>query len=309
MPSTIIKKVYVLDGGLLTLEASTLTSGLRQGEQVDVPVALYLLETSLGYILVDTGNDPEVIGDPVATWGKELADFVWPTMSEANHPAVQLGLVGVAPSDVRLVIYTHLHHDHAGGARLFPQAVHVVQASELRWAYAPDRYARRGYLRSDFDHGLRWLGVEGDVALLPGVQLIHTPGHSPGHQSIMLDVPEAGTVIVCGDSVNTRDNVRLDVAPGITVSAAEAVVSIHRLIAMASWHDALLLPSHDLEFWGLLPKAPNPLAIVPASQREFWLEGMRRLYGESLMPSALMAKERPDVSLAARKGVPAGQRK
>lgn len=290
MIETIVERVFILDGGRLNVEASMLNAGNNFGVRVDVPVPLYLVQTRLGHILIDAGNDPGVIEDPVGTWGEQLVASVRPTMTAENHPSAQLAKVGVEMKDIKVVIYTHLHHDHAGGARLFPQATHVLQTSEYRWAYHPDSYTKHIYLRSDFDHPqLKWMLVHGDVALFPGVQLIHTPGHTPGHQAVVLwDVPGVGTVILSGDGINTRENVRLDVPPGIATSSVDAMAAIHRLTAIAATHDATLIPNHDLEFWGLLAKAPKALNRPSIAERRFWLDGVREIYGERLSAEALM---------------------
>lgn len=283
MAHTIVNQIYVLDGGSLNLEASGMIAGRNFGQRIDVPVSMYLLDTELGYVLVDTGNDPKVIDDPVGTWGAELVRAVTPIMKPKNDLRAQLAILNVAPEDVKLVIYTHLHHDHSGGARFFPNARHVVQKSEHRWAFTPDRFTQNIYLRSDFGHPeIQWFLVDGDVVLLPGIHLVHTPGHTPGHQSVVLwDVPDVGTVILTGDAVYQRDNVRLDQPAGIVINTAEAMASMHRLTALADAHDASLIVSHDKEFWSLLSICPEPLQRLPERERCFWRSGLEVLYGVS----------------------------
>jgi glyoxylase-like metal-dependent hydrolase (beta-lactamase superfamily II) len=262
MARTVVKRVFVLDGGTLNVESSALVFGRDFGRRVDIPVPMFLLDTDLGWVLVDTGNDPGVIDDPEATWGVELAAAVVPTMREENHPYAQLAALGLSPDDVELVVYTHLHHDHAGGARLFAHARQAVQRSEHRWAHAPDGFQQAIYLASDLEHPeIDWQLLDGDTLLMPGLHLVRTPGHTPGHQSLVLwDVPELGTVVLAGDAVYMRDNVRLGLPPGLATSAEDAMVSMHRLVALAEAHDALLVPGHDPEAWAELPKCPEPLA-------------------------------------------------
>lgn len=281
MTDSVVKRIYALDGGSLNLEASGLLAGRDCGKRIDVPVPMYLLETEAGHVLVDSGNDPNVIDDPVGTWGRELAAAVQPDMRPENHLSAQLGLLGLALEDVKLVIYTHLHHDHCGGARLFPHARQVVQRSEYRWAHTPDRYTQHIYLQSDFGHPeIEWFLVDGDVVLLPGIHLVRTPGHSPGHQSIVLwDVPDVGTVIIAGDAIYMRDSVRLDNPPGIVTDAAAAMASIHRLTALAAAHDAMILPGHDPGIWSLLARCPEPLRRLPDEERCFWRDGVALVYG------------------------------
>lgn len=278
---SVVKRIYVLDGGSLNLEASGLLAGRDCGRRIDVPVPMYLLETEVGHVVVDLGNDPRVIDDPEGTWGAQLAAAVRPNMRPENDPREQIALLGLSPEDVKLVVYTHLHHDHCGGARLFPHARHVVQRSEYRWAQTPDHYTQHIYLQSDFGHPeIEWFLVDGDTVLLPGIHLMHTPGHSPGHQSVALwGVPDLGTVFLAGDAIYMRDSVRLDNPPSIVTNVAEAMASMHRLTALAEVHDAMLLTGHDPEMWALIAHCPEPLTRLPDEERRFWRDGVELLYG------------------------------
>lgn len=283
---TIVKRVYILDGGCLELESSTLVAGKNYGRRIRVPVQMFLVETADGYVLVDTGNDPDVIADAPGTWGAELVRNVTPRMAPENHPYAQLELLGLTARDIRTVVYTHLHHDHAGGARFFPDALHIVQKAEYRWAFNPDRFAEMIYLKSDFGHTLQWQLADGDWCFSPGLHLLSTPGHTPGHQSVVLwDVPDIGTVIIAGDAVYCRENVERDVPPGIATSVPEASASLHRITALASATDATLLVSHEAEWFGLLPKAPEPLGPMNEDVRRFYDRGVAHVYGDTLEPA------------------------
>jgi N-acyl homoserine lactone hydrolase len=293
MPKTVLKKLYVFDGGQLELDSTVMVSGQNPGKLIRIPVQYFLLETSRGYVLVDTGNDPEVIkGQDVAEerWGVPLATAARPVMEPRHHPFEQLKLVGLSADDIKMVVYTHLHHDHCGGARLFPDALHVVQKSEYRWAHYLDRFASVPYNDSDYryDH-LNWRLAEGDWCILPGVHLISTPGHTPGHQSVALwDVPDVGSVILAGDAVNCRENIVLDTPGGITSDATAAMASVHRLSALAEAMDATMLVSHDQDYFDSLPKAPEPLRALPEETKAFYKAGARTVYGDLHDPDHLI---------------------
>jgi len=287
---SIVQKMYILDGGKLELEGSVMVQGRQIGEQVQIPVQLFLLETSRGYILIDTGNDPEVINDAAATWGVPLAEAVRPIMTDINHPYEQLNLLGLSAADIKMVIYTHLHHDHAGGARFFPDALHVVQKAEYRWAFAPDRFFGFPYINGDFNHtNLNWRMAEGDWCILPGVHLISTPGHTPGHQSIGLwDVPDIGSVILTGDAVNCQANIATDTPGGITSDTSAAINSLHRISALAKAMDAGVIVSHDLAAFEGMPHAPDPLGRLGAEARAFCQHGVETIYGAAADPDNLI---------------------
>jgi N-acyl homoserine lactone hydrolase len=99
------------------------------------------------------------------------------------------------PRDVACVINTHLHFDHCGGNRLFPGVPIHVQARELADARSLDDYTIREWV--DFD-GARYVEHEGEVELLPGIRLLPTPGHTDGHQVVVVETGE-GTNVLGGD--------------------------------------------------------------------------------------------------------------
>lgn len=258
---TAVRAVYLLDGGRLEVESSKVVPGQDFGRMLRVPVQMFLVETTQGYVLIDAGLNPDVIDDPVAAWGPDLAAAARPTMHERHHPYAQLTLLGLTASDLTCVIYTHLHHDHAGGASLFPRAQHVVQRREWQWALGPSAFARGAYVESDYHRPeLSWQLADGDRVVMPGVHLMATPGHSPGHQSIVLwDPPDAGTLVIAGDAINCHANAEHDLPPGLSTDAEEAVHSMHRLLALTEATGATLLLGHDMSQFASLPKVPDPL--------------------------------------------------
>ncbi|MFL6140337.1 MAG: MBL fold metallo-hydrolase [Labedaea sp.] len=143
----------------------------------------YLLRDSAGRtVLVDTG-----IGGPdslAASWA--------PVPGRLPE---ELAEAGVTPTGVDVVIITHLHSDHCGGAvadglPAFPNARYVLQRADVAWAAAPTRERVLGPL------GEQLHTVDGDAEVLPGIRVIHTPGHTPGHQ-----VVRVGDLTLTGDLV------------------------------------------------------------------------------------------------------------
>jgi N-acyl homoserine lactone hydrolase len=142
------------------------------GEQM--PVFVWTIEHPAGRVLVDTGmidSRPEV-----------------DDMSPTPHPES-------IPRDVACVINTHLHFDHCGGNRLFPGVPIHVQARELTDARSLDDYTFREWV--DFD-GATYVEHEGEVEVLPGIRLLPTPGHTDGHQSVLVET-DGHPVVLGGD--------------------------------------------------------------------------------------------------------------
>ncbi|MFI0454423.1 MBL fold metallo-hydrolase [Actinomadura sp. 6N118] len=148
----------------------------------------YLLRVPGGpNILVDTGLGP--LDSPAATWAPVPGDLV-----------AALSKAGVAPAEIGTVVITHLHSDHASGAvadgrPVFPNARHVLQNDELAWLERTREPILAAILEPLREAGLVDT-ISGDLRLAPDVQLIRTPGHTPGHQSIMVGDDE---MLVTGD--------------------------------------------------------------------------------------------------------------
>ncbi|MBE3008507.1 MBL fold metallo-hydrolase [Microbispora sp. NEAU-D428] len=151
------------------------------GEEWVLHFHCYLMRAAGRTVLVDTG-----IGgaDAPATWA--------PLPGRLGG---ELAAAGAAPADVDVVVLTHLHSDHAGGAvtngaPAFPNARYVVQRAETEWAAGPVRELILDPLRDRLDV------VDGDAEPVPGVRVLHAPGHTPGHQCV-----EVGDLVMSGDAV------------------------------------------------------------------------------------------------------------
>ena len=144
------------------------------------PVFVWTIDHPAGRVLVDTG---------MIDLRPEVDD-----MSPTPHPEN-------IPRDIACVINTHLHFDHCGGNRLFPGVPIHVQARELADARSLDDYTIREWV--DFD-GARYVEHEGEVELLPGIRLLPTPGHTDGHQVVVVESDARRNVL--GGDVGTSFN-------------------------------------------------------------------------------------------------------
>lgn len=194
---------------------------------LDVPCLVYVLDDGERVVMVDSGPD----ADAAATWGYRI---VGDTRSEllrgiASH--------GAAPHDVELIVHTHLHYDHCQNDPVFPLANVVVQTPELASAKLASRYYE-GVAAMCSALGTRLAAAQGDTDLFPGLRTIANGGHTPGHQSVLVDTVE-GTARICGDIVSFEANTT-------TVRAAcpdvEATESFLRTAAKEGWE---MIPSHE----------------------------------------------------------------
>ncbi|RKH82935.1 hypothetical protein D7Y13_42820 [Corallococcus praedator] len=130
----------------------------------------------------------------------------------------------------------------------------TIQAAEH--AYAFSGAARASWFPSDYDLGLNWEVIEGDREVMPGLRILSTPGHSPGHQSLLVDLPETGRVLLAADVGDMMENFEAEVLPGEAASDEDALASI-RLVNRHVAGGARLFLTHDPDLLRTVRKAPD----------------------------------------------------
>ncbi len=175
---------------LYLMQLSTATIPLAAGRTLPMVCVCYLVETSDGkHILIDSGLPADYTPPPGT-----------PPAEQEKNVLEQLADLGLRPDDIDLLICTHFDVDHAGYHDAFPQAEHIVQRKH--YALARSGHPRFAPARAHWDHpALRYRLIEGDVELLPGLWLIETSGHTPGHQSVLVRLPQTGKVLLTIDAV------------------------------------------------------------------------------------------------------------
>ena len=213
------------------------------------PVWSALVNTPDGAVLFDTGLHPVHVSRPEATFGPRAGLRV--VMVAEDAILARLAALGVRPDDVRIVVNSHLHFDHAGNNGAFPRASFVVQREHLAFARGNASFPAVYWDLPD----LRYLPVEGRALVARGVEVVPTPGHAPGHQSLIVDLERTGRVVLCGDAAFTRENLeRGDVPQPDPVAGRESLALIRSLV------DGDLdraYPSHDARSWDRWRTAPE----------------------------------------------------
>jgi len=144
------------------------------------------------------------------------------------------------------VVLSHLHYDHAGGIGSFPGATFHVQAGELEFAADPPVYQAGDYVRADFGHDVDWHVVDGTHDLFGDgtVVLTPTPGHTPGHQSLVVRL--AGrTLVLVGDAAPHARTLSEQALPAVLWNPDQMVASWQTLARLRDEEDALLVFPHD----------------------------------------------------------------
>lgn len=256
-------RLYFFSGGSLRCDKSLVTMGRGMGQTIEMPVPFFLIQHPKGNLLYDTGMAKEIAVDSAKHWGRVANKAYKPMMDRGQYCTNQLEQIGVKAEDVRYVVMSHLHSDHAGGVMDFPNAKIFVQRDEMAWAHTCDFFQKLAYIKADFDRPLEYVLLEGwrenpyDVFGDGSVKIWFTPGHTPGHQALSITLPQSGTFLFTGDSCYTNEIVNKDILPGVVWNSAEAVNSIRKIRNLRDDYGMIVIPGHDLEAWSTYKKAPE----------------------------------------------------
>jgi glyoxylase-like metal-dependent hydrolase (beta-lactamase superfamily II) len=134
----------------------------------------------------------------------------------------------------------------------------------MHYAYVPDFFQAGAYIRADFDKPqLKWHLLEGeredfyDVFGDGALKIVFTPGHTPGHQSLLVNLEDWGPTLLTGDSVYTEEILEEDVLPGLVYSPPETVKSINKTRNLRRVHGVRIITGHDPVAWPRLKLAPE----------------------------------------------------
>jgi N-acyl homoserine lactone hydrolase len=227
------------------------------------PVPVYLAHhPSAGNILIDTGLHPSVARNPRDNLGRFSGRHY--KVEVGRDIVSQLRERGLAPSDIAIVVLTHLHEDHASGIEAFPDAQFVLSATEWEGATTGSFPLLRRYHPSHYDYAFEYHTVDFDGDLIDSygpfgrsfdlfgdgsVRLVYTPGHSPGHTSVILRLPRRDFVVV-GDAAYDWRQFEGKAEPTMIADEHNWRRSLRELQAYRRTYPyALMVPGHDRDFW------------------------------------------------------------
>lgn len=221
-----------------------MTPGKDEGVPVSFPAYCYLIDHPKGKVLVDCGMHH---GGPAY-------------VKEEDIVVNRLQELAVSPEDIRYVVMTHLHIDHAAYMTSFPNAVFVVRKEELKAAWWPED-CEKGYCYDDYKETrfYQYLQPEDnevfDLFLDGSVQLIDTKGHTRGHQSVVLDLEETGKTVLVGDASSFRENMDEKILPGFCSDSWHAMRSLEKLKHLER-EGYYLIFGHDIQQKDTLKLSP-----------------------------------------------------
>lgn len=243
-------------------EELTRPDGSVSHGSVLIPTTVWLVQVGGTNILVDTGIVPTSELPAVDKYEGSLVRRI----TAEDELSRQLATYGLEPSDIDIVVQTHLHYDHLGSFELFPRAVILVNPLEVAWALCPQPYSL--YYYKEFRHHvigaldrIRLVGPYHQVA--PGVEMVFTGGHSPGHSIVFADTAD-GRAVMVGDLVYHYRSLELDVPSGTNYNLAEAVRAMQE-IKRAD----IILVNHDPLVAEMFPDGVGTGAGIAADVKEY----------------------------------------
>ena len=238
IPNTIFpQRLYLMQLGTSTIPTTPPTAG---------SAGCYLVQTSDGKnILIDSGLPADYTPPPGT-----------PPRENEKNVLEHLADLGLGPENIDFLICTHFDVDHAGYHDAFTKAELIVQREH--YELARSGHARYAAARVHWDHpALRYRLIDGDIEMLPGLTLIETSGHAPGHQSVLVHLPQTGPVLLAIDAVVLQRLFTTDRKAWPLENEEQLRASTHKLLNLVEReHVTLVVFGHDGQQWQTLKKAP-----------------------------------------------------
>jgi N-acyl homoserine lactone hydrolase len=226
-------RLYVMDcGHNAATDQSRWSPGVNVGKPLELSDNCYLIQHGAEWLLWDTGY-PDSVAD------KQVTTPIG-TATRARTLAAQLAEISVKPADIRFIAVSHTHGDHVGNVDLFADSTLLIQKAEFDWAFAPDK-------RPPFKAERPIRKLEGDLDVFGdgSVTIVSTPGHTPGHQSLLVHLPTTGWVVLSGDATHFKDNWDNRRVASMNTSAEQTHASFKRIADLMAEKNAQLWINHD----------------------------------------------------------------
>jgi N-acyl homoserine lactone hydrolase len=243
-----LKRMYVLDcGRLIAKDQSRWTPGVRAGQPRELSNKCYLFQHERGTLLWETGVPDSVAGqkDGITSPNGAVVWFRDRTLKD------QLESLGVKSDDITYVAISHTHGDHIGNVKLFAKSKILMQKLEHEsvMSATPKPF--------DDNQKVEMLSGDRDVFGDGSLTLISTPGHTPGHQSLLVKLPKTGAIFLTGDLVHFRYMWDNKIVPSFNFNKDQSLASINRVARLLAEHKAQLWIGHDKDITARIKRAPK----------------------------------------------------
>jgi N-acyl homoserine lactone hydrolase len=232
-----VEKLYILNCGEGTAgDISRWSPGVNEGQSMPFVDNCYLIKHAQGWFLWDTGIPDAVAAMPDGLPAADPKAVHW---YRPKTLAAQLEQIGVKPSDIKAMAVSHTHPDHIGNVEMFPTAMLYVQKAEYEWPGA------NNLPRFKPEHPVSLLDGDHDIFGDGSLIIISTPGHTPGHQSLLVKLPKTGEVLLSGDAVHFKSNWDNRRVPALNFNKEQTVASMEKIAATLKKDNAQLWINHD----------------------------------------------------------------
>jgi N-acyl homoserine lactone hydrolase len=252
-----VERMYVIDCGENHVsDLSRWTPGVNVGKAHVFANHCYLIRHAQGWMLWDTGNSDRLAALPggLSAAGGAITIFMKKPLADS------LKEIGVAPADIRHFAMSHTHGDHSGNANLFTGATLYVQTAEYAAMFGPEPQ-KYGFIPSNFDklraNPTMTLGGDHDVFGDGSVIIMRAPGHTPGHQVLVVRLPKTGPVMLSGDMVHLGYSWNYGVVPSFNFNVPQSMATIAAMKDYVAKTGTQLWINHDKEQHAKIPKAPQ----------------------------------------------------
>jgi N-acyl homoserine lactone hydrolase len=250
-------RLYALDCGQIEFKDMGMfaDTGELDGKPAILPDPCFLIVHPKGELLWDTGLGNSFVGKGVVEVEPGIKVSVARTVEE------QLKQVGFKNEDIDFVSFSHFHFDHTGNAASFTKATWLLSGAEYDAAIKNPRQEGPTPAQIQVQQNVKMERVAGDRDVFGDgtVRILSTPGHTPGHQVVMLKLAKSGTVLLSGDLYHTLENRRFKRVPTFNVDRADTLASMDRFERIAENTKARVIVQHSKEDFEALPKLPGYL--------------------------------------------------
>ena len=252
-----VQRMYVFNCGESTVEdVSRWTPGVNVGQPGAFSANCSVLQHAKGLVLWDSGINDAVAAMPGGFQrGKVSPRYVLPKTFRA-----QLAEAGIDPANIGHVAFSHTHGDHVGNANLFTGGTLYIQQAEYDVAFGPEAESKWNFEVSSYGklRGSKTVKLNGDHDVFGdgSVVILATPGHTPGHQSLLVRLPRRGAVILSGDMVHLEENWMARRVPTFNYDRDQSLKSMEKIAGVMRKTGAELWINHDKAQSDAIPKAP-----------------------------------------------------
>ena len=249
-----VQRLYVLYCGEAQIpDVSPWSPGVNVGQAAVFSVNCYLIRHGTEWMLWDSGYPDSLVEKPEGIVGPRSRALRSKTLVS------QLAEIGVAPNQISRLAFSHFHGDHVGNADLFSTATLYIQKPEYDAAFGAEP-AKYGFAPATYERlrASRIVKLEGDFDVFGdgSVVVLSTPGHTPGHQSLLVKLPKTGALVLSGDAVHFKSNWENRGVPSGNTDKDKTLASMQRISEVLAKEKAQLWINHDKAQRDSLKMAP-----------------------------------------------------